>query len=198
MSQQLSQPLHAAGTLLAMGTCLYQPRCAPWAQGVWAVPAVETAQSGGGSQTQAPSLAPHGSATSHTGQKKLLITCQRCPPHGHPSDTVPPQVRTHRELAFNWGCQISPLVPPTGKPPSVPDAKTTAEGFSTQQLEPGLETQGLPSHHILHGAAKATARSRGMGDVQPAMSCAGTVGTAQPSHCLLEQGEPQAGRLSLP
>lgn len=49
------------------------------------------------------------------------------------------------------------------KPLAVPDPKTTAEGFSTQQLEPGLETQGLPSHHIFREAAKATTRSGGWG-----------------------------------
>lgn len=134
------------------------------------VPAVETAQSAGGSQTQAPSLAPQGSAASHTGEKKLLITFRRCPPRGHPSATVPPQARTGREPAFSWGCQISPPVPPTVKPSAVPDPKTTAEGFSTQQLEPGLETQGLPSHHIFREAAKATARSRGMGEAPPTVS----------------------------
>lgn len=96
------------------------------------MPVVETAQSAGESQTQALSLAPRGSAVSHTGHKKLLIMCQYCPPCGHPGDTVTPQVRTEREAAFSWGCQISPLVPLTVKPSAVPDPKTTAEGFSTQ------------------------------------------------------------------
>lgn len=170
------------------------------------MPAVETAQSAGGSQTQALSLAPQGSAASHTGQKKLLITSQHCPPCSHPTDTVPPQARTEKEPAFSWGCQISPLVPLTVKPLVVPDPKTTAEGFSTQQLEPGLETQGLPSHHIFREAAKATTRSRGMGDALPTMNarklCWPELGWDQ-GVCEAEplppaRGEPQAGRLLLP
>ena len=107
-----------------------------------------------------------------------------------------------REPAFSWGCQISPPVPPTVQPSAVPDPKTTAEGFSTQQLEPGLETQGLPSHHIFHEAA----RSRGVGDPPPTMSTpkpcrpelGGTEGSVQPSDHLLRGTEPRAGRLSLP
>lgn len=123
----------------------------------------KAAQSSARSQTQAPSPAPWGSAATRAGWKKLLITC---PPRGHPGAIVPPQARAQRELAVGWGCQSPRPVPPTAKPSTVPDPKTTAEGFSTQQLEAGLETQGLPSHHIFREAAKATARSRGMGDAQ--------------------------------
>lgn len=123
----------------------------------------KAARSSARSQNQAPSPAPWGSAATRAGWKKLLITC---PPRGHPGAIVPPQARAQRELAVGWGCQSPRPVPPTAKPSTVPDPKTTAEGFSTQQLEAGLETQGLPSHHIFREAAKATARSRGMGDAQ--------------------------------
>lgn len=120
----------------AMRTCVYTSPadltsapsgCAPSAQGVWAVAAVETAQSTAGSQAQAPSLAPRGSAAS-TGQK-LLILCQPCLPRGYLSDTVPPQAGTHRDREPpSAGDTTSPLQPPlTANPPAVPNLKTTAQ-----------------------------------------------------------------------
>lgn len=70
-----------------------------------------------------------GLSSLHTGQK-LLLLCQPCLPHGHPSDTVPPQAGTQREResppsAVDTTCPLqSPL---TAKPSAVPNPKTTAE-----------------------------------------------------------------------
>lgn len=76
----------------ATGTCVYtRPAyltsgpsgCAPSARGVWAVAEVETAQSTAGSQAQAPSLAPQGSAVSSRDR-----SCSSCASPAFPTATA--------------------------------------------------------------------------------------------------------------
>lgn len=76
----------------ATGTCVYTSPayltsgpsgCAPSARGVWAVAAVETAQSTAGSQAQAPSLAPQGSAVSSRDR-----SCSSCASPAFPTATA--------------------------------------------------------------------------------------------------------------
>lgn len=147
-----------ASTVLVLGT---HP-CHPHQLHPRAVPVVQTSPE----RCREPNPGPIPGAAGLSSLPCRWISCSLC---ASPAFcVVTPVPLCHRSGdaegdAVSWGCRAPVRSPPTAKPLAVPDPKTTAEGFSTQRLEAGLETRGLPSHHIFREAAKAAARRRGRG-----------------------------------
>lgn len=147
-----------AGTLLALGT---HP-CHPHQLLPKAVPVVQTSPE----RRREPNPGPIPGAAGLGSLPCRWISCSLC---ASPAFCVVAPCHcataagTQRETPSAGDARAPVRSPPTAKPLAVPDPKTTAEGFSTQRLEAGLETRGLPSHHIFREAAKAAARRRGRG-----------------------------------
>lgn len=144
--------------------------CAPSARGVWAVAAVETAQSTAGSQGQAPSLVPQGSAAS-TGDRN----CSSC---ASPALPMSPQVGTQIERAL---LQLGKPHLPSCLPSAVPNLKTTAEVSPPSSWKQAWKFRGCRVITFSAKQRNATARRREMGEPGVAAELGGDRGSAAKS-----------------